>query len=104
MIREYIYAYSAMSPQTGDCFSFISPLCNTDAMNSFLKQLSAYYSNNRIVMLLDKAGWHISKTLASPENIKLMHLTPYSPELNPVEILWRETRNKHFKEQDISNT
>ncbi len=48
-------------------------------------------------MLLDKAGWHISKTLASPENIKLMHLTPYSPELNPVEILWREIRNKHFK-------
>ncbi len=97
MIREYTYAYSAVSPQTGDCFSFISPLCNTDAMNSFLNQLSAYYSNNRIVMLLDKAGWHISKTLASPENIKLMHLTPYSPELNPVEILWREIRNKHFK-------
>ncbi|MGI8600916.1 MAG: hypothetical protein ACR2KB_16800, partial [Chitinophagaceae bacterium] len=35
MIREYIYAYSALSPQTGDCFSMISPLCNTDAMNEF---------------------------------------------------------------------
>ena len=97
MIREYTYAYSALSPQTGDCFSFISPLCNTDAMNSFLNQLAHYYSNYRIVMLLDKAGWHISKTLILPENIKLMHLTPYSPELNPVELLWREIRAKYFK-------
>lgn len=97
MIREYIYAYSALSPQTGDCFSFISPLCNTDAMNSFLNQLAYYYNNCRIVMLLDKAGWHISKTLILPENIKLMHLTPYSPELNPVELLWREIRAKYFK-------
>jgi putative transposase len=97
MIREYVYAYSALSPQTGDCFSFISPLCNTDAMNIFLNQLADQYSNYRIVVILDKAGWHISKTLAVPVNIKLMHLTPYSPELNPVELLWREVRAKYFK-------
>ncbi|MCW3111061.1 MAG: transposase family protein [Segetibacter sp.] len=97
MIREYIYAYSALCPQTGDCFSFISPLCNTGAMTLFLQQLSQQYSKYRIVMLLDKAGWHVSKNLELPENVKLMHLTPYSPELNPVELLWREIRAKYFK-------
>lgn len=97
MIREYTYAYSALSPQSGDCFCFISPLCNTEAMSMFLEQLSAFYQHYRIVMLLDKAGWHGSKTLAVPENIQLLHLTPYSPELNPVELLWREIRNKYFK-------
>jgi transposase len=97
MIREYIYAYSALSPQTGDCFSFISPHCNTDAMNLFLNQLANQYNSYRIVMILDKAGWHISKTLALPQNIRLLHLTPYSPELNPVELLWREIRAKYFK-------
>jgi transposase len=96
MIREYIYAYSALSPQTGDCFSMISPFCNTDAMNQFLEQLSDQYCNYRIVLILDKAGWHISQTLKIADNIKLMHLNPYSPEQNPVELLWREIRRKYF--------
>lgn len=96
MVREYIYAYSAIAPQTGDCFSLIAPYCNTQAMNSFLLQLANQYPQYRIVMLLDKAGWHISKNIQLPDNLLLMHLPPYSPELNPVELLWREIRRKHF--------
>lgn len=96
MVREYIYAYSALSPQTGDCFSMISPFCDSEAMNCFLGDLAACYPDYRIIMILDKAGWHISKTLKFPDNLMLMHLPPYSPELNPVELLWREIRAKHF--------
>ncbi|PVD53864.1 IS630 family transposase [Terrimonas sp.] len=96
MVREYIYAFSAIAPQTGDCFSLIAPHCNTDTMNCFLTQLSVQYAGYRIVLLLDKAGWHISKNLLLPGNILLLHLPPYSPELNPVELLWRETRRKFF--------
>ena len=110
LIREYIYAYSALSPQTGDCFSIISPFCNTDAMNQFLQHLSTQYCNYRIVLILDKAGWHISQTLEIAANIKLIHLNPYSPEQNPVELLWREIRRKYFKNiifnslDDVENT
>ena len=96
MIREYIYAYSALSPQSGDCFSMISPLCNTEAMNVFLQQLAAQYPDYRIILLLDKAGWHISQSLEIAANIKLLHLNPYSPEHNPVELLWREIRRNYF--------
>ena len=96
MIREYIYAYSALCPQTGDCYSMISPCCNTQAMNEFLSQLSLFYNHYRIIIILDKAGWHISQSLRLAANIQLMHLAPYSPELNPVELLWREIRRKHF--------
>jgi transposase len=103
MIREYIYAYSALSPQTGDCYSMISPYCNTEAMNEFLQQLSNHYSKYRIIIILDKAGWHISQTLSIAENIKLLHLNPYSPEQNPVELLWREIRRKHFHNTIFSN-
>jgi hypothetical protein len=95
-IREYIYAYSAVAPQTGDCFSMIAPYCNTEAMNCFLQQLAAQYSHYRIVLILDKAGWHISRNIQLPDNLVLMHLPPYSPELNPVELLWREIRRKYF--------
>lgn len=96
MVREYIYAYSAIAPQTGDCFSMIAPCCNTEAMNCFLNQLTNHYTNYRIILLLDKAGWHISKNISPTENLLLMHLPPYSPELNPVELLWREIRRKYF--------
>lgn len=96
MIREYIYAYSALSPQTGDCYSMISPFCNTDAMNEFLGQLSGQYKQYRIILILDKAGWHTSHTLQLADNIQLLHLNPYSPEQNPVELLWREIRKKYF--------
>jgi len=96
MVREYIYAYSALSPQTGDCYSMIAPCCNTEAMNCFLQQLGTHYSKYRIVLILDKAGWHTSCGLELPNNLHLMHLPPYSPELNPVELLWREIRRKYF--------
>lgn len=96
MIREYIYAYSAIAPATGDCFSMIAPYCNTESMNCFLSLLANNYCNYRIVLILDKAGWHISQNLKLPPNLFLMHLPPYSPELNPVELLWREVRRKHF--------
>jgi transposase len=96
MVREYIYAYSAIAPQTGDCFSMIAPYCNTAAMNCFLSQLAKQYTDYRIVLILDKAGWHISKNIHLEKNLLLLHLPPYSPELNPVELLWRELRRKYF--------
>jgi transposase len=103
MVREYIYAYSALSPQTGDCYSMISPYCNTEAMNEFLQQLSNHYNNYRIIIILDKAGWHISQSLEISDNIRLLHLNPYSPELNPVELLWREIRRKYFHNISFDN-
>ena len=47
-------------------------------------------------MVLDGAGWHKSKSMTIPDNIRLLSLPPYSPELNPVEHLWDELREKHF--------
>ena len=47
-------------------------------------------------MLLDQAGWHRSNSLAIPQNIKLIKQPSHSPELNPVEHVWDEIREKHF--------
>jgi transposase len=81
----------------------ISPCCNTEAMNEFLQQLSHHYHNYRIIIILDKAGWHISQSLRIADNIKLLHLNPYSPEQNPVELLWREIRRKYFHNTIFAN-
>lgn len=94
MIREYTYAYTAVCPSTGSTFSIISPVNNTEAMNVFLALLSAEYSQHKIVMVLDGAGWHTSGMLEVPANISLLHLPPYSPELNPVEHIWDYVREQ----------
>lgn len=47
-------------------------------------------------MVLDGAGWHKSLSMPTPGNVRLLSLPPYSPELNPVEHLWDELREKHF--------
>ena len=47
-------------------------------------------------MVTDGAGWYRATALRVPENIRLVPLPPYSPELNPVEHLWDELREKSF--------
>ena len=40
------------------------------------------------ILVLDNAGWHSAPGLAVPEGIRLVHLPPYTPELQPAETLW----------------
>lgn len=52
--------------------------------------------NDNIVIVLDGAGWHRRQSMSIPTNIALMFLPPNSPELNLVEHIWDELREKHF--------
>jgi transposase len=96
IVRKYTYAYSAVCPSTGEITSLILPYGNTQMMNLFLKHVSEEFKNYNIVMLLDQAGWHRSNSLTIPQNIKLIKQPSHSPELNPVEHIWDEIREKHF--------
>lgn len=82
------YIYSSVSSHTGETFSLILPWANTEMMNKYLTEFGKYYSTKKLLVILDQAGWHKSKDLVVPQNIELMYLPPYSPELNPVERLW----------------
>ena len=57
-------------------------------MSIFLQHVADDFKDYFVIMLLDQAGWHTSKALKVPENIRLLPLPPYSPELNPVEHIW----------------
>jgi len=61
------------------------PRCDTECMRIFLEEISRRHANEKIAIVLDGAGWHKSKSLDLPDNIRLIHLPAYSPELNPVE-------------------
>uniref|UniRef100_UPI0014856885 transposase n=2 Tax=Streptococcus TaxID=1301 RepID=UPI0014856885 len=66
-------------------------------MNEFLQQLSAYYSDDYLILVMDNATWHKSQALELPENITCTFIPPYTPEMNPIEQVWAEIRKRGFK-------
>jgi len=98
-IREYVYAYGAVSPIDGELFSLVLPYANTDCMNMFLEELSKQYSDDYILLVADNASWHRSKGLIIPKNVEIYPLLPYTPELNPIEQIWDAVREKGFKNE-----
>ena len=94
--QEYTYAYAAVSVSDGQLDTLIMPFANGNCMQLFLDEVALRYPCERILMVLDGAGWHRSHELVLPANLRLLKLPPYSPELNPVEHLWDDLREKSF--------
>ena len=94
--REFVYAYGAVSPREGNFDWKICAQMNTVRMNQFLQKIGQRYTGDFIVMVVDGASSHRGKDLVVPENIRLLALPAYSPELNPQEHLWDEIREKEF--------
>ena len=97
LVREYIYLYGAVAPKDGTCVYLIMPTSNTACFQAFLDVLSRKFARQHILLVLDGAPNHRSGQLVVPDNIALLFLPPYSPELNPKENLWDEIREKIFK-------
>ena len=98
-IREYRYAYGAVEPRTGDSFFLVLPYANTACMNLFLAELSNAFSDDMLLVGVDQASWHTTKNLLIPDNIQLFPLLPYTPEMNPIEQIWKELRKRGFKNE-----
>jgi transposase len=54
----------------------------------FLEHLSEKNKEELKIVVLDNGSFHKAKRLEIPENIILIFLPPYSPELNPAEKMW----------------
>ena len=96
IVREYTYAFGAVSPHDGVMVSLILPVVTAEAMSIFLAEVAQRHPEDSILMVLDGAGWHRASTLVVPENMRLLPLPPYSPQLNPTEHIWDEVREKWF--------
>ena len=96
LVREFRYEYTAVSPWDG-CLDFMTTeKMNTENMTLFLAQVSASHKEEFIVMVVDGASSHRGKELVIPENVALIRLPPYSPELNPAEQIWNILRRNYF--------
>lgn len=94
---KWVYLFGAACPARGTAVGWIMPTSNTPCMSLHLETISqAVDPDVQIVLLLDNAGWHVSKGLRVPANITLLPLPPYSPELNAMEPVWLYLRSHYL--------
>ena len=91
---ENLYLYGAVEPITGESFFLEMPWLNGVCFQVFIDELAKTFPETLNILVLDNGRFHYAKSLKLPDNIALIFLPPYSPELNPIERLWQERYKK----------
>jgi transposase len=87
-VFQSLYLFGAFSPITGNHFELELPYCNTENFQLFLDEFAKNIPDEFKILLLDNGAFHKAQKLIVPENIALLFIPPYSPELNPAEKIW----------------
>ena len=92
------YLFGAVCPARLAGAALVLPCVSAEAMNAHLAEISSQVAAGaHAVLVLDGAGWHQSGgRLRLPDNISLLKLPPYCPELNPVENIWEFLRGNEL--------
>lgn len=92
--HDSAYLFGAICPARGIGAAIIMPAASTEAMNEHLKEISTRVAHGaHAALVLDGAGWHQpGRRLCVPDNMTLLALPSYSPELNPMENVWEYLR------------
>jgi hypothetical protein len=91
---KWTYLYAAVEPTTGESFCVYLPGMDDGCLETFLDELSKAYPDHHLLIVLDGAPSHRSEQITHPENISLIMLPPYSPELDPAERWFEEFRRE----------
>ena len=90
---ESFYLFGAVEPVTGDHFILELPHLNTANFQIFVDHFSQHDAESFHLLLLDNAAFHKTRNLKLPENVGLLFLPAYAPELNPIERFWRDLKD-----------
>ena len=92
------YLFGAICPDRAVGAAIIMPYVNAEAMYEHLKAISAQVAPGaHAVLICDGAGWHqTGGRLRVPDNITLLPLPSYCPELNPMENVWHYLRENQL--------
>ncbi|AQS36369.1 transposase [Shewanella psychrophila] len=94
---EYVHFFGAVCPQTGETEAIITPYLSKDIMRQHLSLISQRTKAGRhAVVVMDGAGWHTDDIADEFNNLSIIKLPPYSPELNPIEQVWSWLRQHHL--------
>ena len=92
-VFEWFYVYGAVEPTTGDRFFLELPYLNTEMFQLFVDAFAQAFPDSLNILLLDNSGAHTSQRLILPENVQLVFLPPYCPELSPIKRVWRDVKD-----------
>ena len=93
---ESVYLYGAVEPLTGERFFLELSHLTSECFQCFFEQFSEAFTESLNLLVLDNGRFHQVKSLEIPENIVLLFLPAYSPELSPIERLWQDIKSKLF--------
>jgi|HubBroStandDraft_6_1064221.scaffolds.fasta_scaffold137408_2 transposase len=96
--QQYLNSYiiGSVCPNQKSAEAIVSPYCNSDAMHHHLEQISrATKPGHFAVVVMDRAGWHTTDAIYDMTNVAPLFLPPASPELNPMEQVWKWIKD-HF--------
>jgi transposase len=92
-VFQWFYVYGAVEPTSGDRFFLELPYLNADNFQIFIDLFAQAFPDSLNLLLLDNSGAHTAQRLTLPENVRLVFLPPYCPELNPIERVWRDLKD-----------
>ena len=92
---DYAYLFGSVCPERGIGQGLVVPWVSKDIMKEHLKQVSSVTEQGRhAVIIMDGASWHTDDIAESFDNVSIIKLPPYSPELNPIEQVWSWMRQR----------
>jgi len=96
------YLYGSFSPINGASFVYEIEGTTSEIFYEYLKEFSLYNPTELKIIIIDNAGFHSLSKYSIPDNIKLIRIPPYSPELNPAEKIWAYIK-KSYKNNVFEN-
>ncbi|WP_217555999.1 IS630 family transposase [Vibrio metschnikovii] len=101
---EYAYLFGSVCPARGIGEAIMVPWVNKEIMINHLAQISkATIKGHHAVVIMDGASWHTDDIAAQFDNVSIIKLPPYSPELNPIEQVWSWLRQHFLANQSFTN-
>lgn len=89
------YLYGSYSPIDGDSFVYEINGVSCEIFEAYLNKFSKHKPEQAKIVVIDNASFHSTKNIKVPENIFLLRIPPYSPELNPCEQIWAWIKNRY---------
>jgi len=96
------YLYGSFSPINGDAFVYEIEGTTSEIFYQYLLKFSQYKPKELKIIIIDNAGFHSLKKYELPNNIKLIRIPPYTPELNPSEKIWHYI--KQYYKNNVFNS
>jgi transposase len=96
--HDSAWLFGAVCPERAVGAALVMPWVSSEAMSLHLAEIGKTVSPGaHAILVCDGAGWHqLGGRLQVPENVSILHLPGYAPELNPIENVWEYLRGNHL--------